>query len=38
MVGVQLNDVIAFAATEEDDIISQIMDIGEYAEYDLYKK
>ena len=33
-VGFQLNDVIAFTATEEDDVIRQLTDLCEYAEYD----
>ena len=33
-VGFQLNDVIAFTALKEYDVIRQITDLREYAEYD----
>ena len=34
VVGCQLNDVIAFTATKEDDVIRQITNLCEYAEQD----
>ena len=33
-VGFQLNDVIAFTALKEYDVIRQITDLREYAQYD----